>query len=441
MYSHQSGFSNIFAYLNFFLLTTIVLWCGCAQEPETTHSTILDEQEALSTSLQATSHGYVHKGVVKTNGLVDTSQVIIDPAKLAVRPSDGGQHADFAIGNHDIWYFDLIDSKNKCSIIIQFYFDTGPLRKNLRHYVTVFTHTEEYGIQNRTKNYSSAEFKASREYCDVMIGENRLYAEYPPDGDLPIYHLRAKIEELEVDLTFRPELEGWKPWGDKIKFRDKEDEGDFSWIVPVPKARVNGTFIIGDRKYEIKEALGYSDRMYWKKKELFSDDAITSIEWGRFISEEYTVIFGGLHFRPWLKQPPIRPLLIIKDDEIIHSSNNLVKIIQSEFEKDKITGAKYPTKITVESIQEDNPFIRMELTVKEIIEKIDPLDGLDSFTRSLIRLIFGKPASFYIMTDAKVFIHVEGGETKTLEGPAFYELFVIDEHAPSFSDWVRGLIR
>ena len=439
MHSPQTEFSNIFAYLNFLLLVTMVLWSGCTKEPETTSSPNLDEQETLRTSLQVKSPGYIHKGLVKTNGLVDTSQIIINPVR---RPSDEGQHADFTIGNLEIWYFDLIDSKNECTIMIQFYFDTGPFRKNLRPYVTVFTHTKEYGIQNRIKLYSSAEFKASRDFFDVMIGGNRFYAEYPPDGDLPIYHLHIKIEGLGVDLSFSPELEVWKPWGgDEIKFRDKEDEGALSWIVPAPKTRVNGTLIIEDRKYEIKEALGYYDRMYWKKQELFSDDVTTSIEWGRFISEEYTVIFSSFHFRPWLKQPPIRSLLIAKDDEIIHSSNNLIKIIQSEFEKDSVTGTKYPKKIIVESIQENIPFIRMELTVREIIKRRDLLDGLDSFTRSLIRLIFGKPASYYILTDAKVFIPVEGGGTKKLEGPAFYELFVIDEHAPSFADWVRRLIR
>ena len=392
-------------------------------------------------SPQAKTSGYIHKGVIKTNGLVDTSRVITDRAKLAVRPLDEGQHADFTIGNFDIWYFDVIDSNNKCSIMIQFYFDTGPLRKNLRRYVTIFTHTREFGIQNKVKAYSSEEFNASREYCDVMIGENRVYAEYPPDGDLPIYHLHTKIEELKVDLTFRPELEGWKPWGDKIRFRDKEDEGAFSWLVPVPKARVNGTLVIGDRKYEIKEAFGYYDRNYWNKNELFVDDVITSIEWGRFISEEYTIVFGSLQFRPWLKQPPIRSLLIVKDNEIIHSSNNLVKIIQSEFEEDKVTATKYPTKIIVESIQADIPFISMEFRVNEMIEKKDYLDGLDSFTRLLIRRIFGKPAAYWVLADATVAIPIEGGGIRTLEGPAFYALLIIDDHVTAFGDWVRRLIR
>ena len=90
--------------------------------------------------------GYSHQGIISDNGYVDISKKISDLNKLKVTSRDINNHAKIEIGNTEIWYFDIIDIENKCSIILQFFFQTDALKKKIDLYATIFTHTPAYGI-------------------------------------------------------------------------------------------------------------------------------------------------------------------------------------------------------------------------------------------------------------------------------------------------------
>ena len=72
-----------------------------------------------------------------------------------------------------------------------------------------------------------------------------------------------------------------------------------------------------------------------------------------------------------------------------------------------------------------------------MIEKKDLLGGINPCLKLLIRFIFGKPAYYYMLTDAKVTITNINGDIENLNGSAFYELLILNEHPTRFEDWLR----
>ena len=183
---------------------------------------------------------------------------------------------------------------------------------------------------------------------------------------------------------------------------------------PVPKAKVKGKFSLGEKKYALKEAIGYHDHNYWKvgaTKKLFMDDAISKWCWGRFLSNDYAIIF----METYVMGHPIKSLMIARQDKIIFSSNNLIDVFANELKRDEEIKTSYPSKITIQSVEEANPF-QMTLRSKEILDKRDLLEGVNPFIRWLIKRLISRPAYYGILADAT--IKIAG---KNLKGRAIYE--------------------
>jgi hypothetical protein len=225
----------------------------------------------------------------------------------------------------------------------------------------------------------------------------------------------ADINGFRADMTFIPEIEGWKPLGDAVDITRGRKKAAFSWIIPVPKAKVVGEFSLGKETYELKEALGYHDHNYWQvggREKLFMDDAISQWFWGRFLSKELTVVFMETH----LRKHPITSLMIANQDKIIHSSNNLIEVFADKVRKDGEIRTFYPSSITIRSVEEGNPF-QMTLRSEEMIDKRDLLEGVNPFLRWLIKLLVSRHAYYGILADTTIKI-----ADKEIKGMAVYEL-------------------
>jgi hypothetical protein len=358
--------------------------------------------------------GYIHKGLVRTNGLVDPSQSITDTSKLEVLPSDNSfQLTDSERGDFEWWYFDIIDSNTDCILKLVAHLGTDPLRRRFFPQVAISIKTPARK-QSLIRAYSLRDFSASRGFCDVRVKDEFLaFVESPTEDNL--YHLTVNINEFSANLTFIREIEGWKPLGDKVKIEMGRKKATFSWIIPVPKAKVVGEFSLGKEKYEIKEAFGYHDHNYWKvdvRKKLFIDECVSKWYWGRFLSKDYTIIFMDTY----VMRHPIKSVMIAKQDKIIHSSNNLIEVFADELKKDEQIKTLYPSRITIKSVEESNPF-QMILKSKEIIDKRDLLEGVNPFIKWLIKLLVSKPAYYGILAESTINIADE-----EIRGMALYEV-------------------
>lgn len=357
---------------------------------------------------------YTHKGVVKTNGFVDTSKLITDASHLKVSPEDDGHKlVTSEIGNFEWWYFDVIDVKNSCILKLIVHLGTDPLRRKFfpQLAVTIITPAKK---ETFLKLYSLGDFTASKDHCDVKLGNN-FHALVESSREHSLYHVIVNINEFKADITFIVEIDGWKPLGDKVNMEIGRKKGTFFWVIPAPKAKVVGELTVSKEKYKLEEAYGYHDHNYWEvdvKRKLFMDEIISKWYWGRFLTKDYAVIFMKTFFR----KHSIRSLMIAKGNRIFHSSNNLISISEDNFKKDAEIQTLYPTQLTVRSTEKNNLFT-MKLDSKEVIEKRDLLEGINPFIGYLIKAFVSRPSYYGILAESTANI-----ATEEIQGIAMYEL-------------------
>ena len=337
-----------------------------------------------------------------------------DLLESKISPADDGFHLSTPeIGDFEWWYFDVHGPDNHCTLKVVAHLGTDPLRKKLypQLVVSINSPTEK---QTFTKVYALDDFTASTEYCDVRLGnEFRVYVDASNETNL--YHIVVNVDGISAKLDFDGCLEGCKPIGDEVEAERGKKQGAFFWAIPLPKAKVRGEFSVGARKYAIREGLGYHDHNYWKvggKPKLFMDDIISKWYWGRCFAEDYTVIFMDIYFRGG----QIKSLLVGQGNSLIHCSNKAIEVSVSDFKKDGQINTSYPTRITVKSVVEGEPF-QMILRSKELAHKRDLLEDVDPIVRWFVRFLVSKPAYFGVLADGIVKL-----ADKEVKGTALYEM-------------------
>jgi hypothetical protein len=148
-------------------------------------------------------------------------------------------------------------------------------------------------------------------------------------------------------------------------------QATFLWVVPMPRAEVEGTFSLDGVDYKLDEALGYHDHNAWQvapKAKLFLDEVISYWYWGRFLGREATIVFMETGFRT----PRLCSCLLAIGRTVVHSSNNLVEVTPDEATHDETMRVTYPTRMTV-TLAEASCTLQMVLKAKAVIDRRDLL--------------------------------------------------------------------
>jgi hypothetical protein len=364
--------------------------------------------------------GYVHQGVMGADGIVHTARSISDPSALRVLPSDDGLHLDNTeVGNFEWWYLDIIDSRKSIVIKIAAHLGTDPLRRNFFPQLVVAVKTGNTK-KSFSKRYSLSDLQASRSVCDLHLkDEFHLSHESSDNGDR--YLVVIDLDEFKGHFTFFSKVEGWKPLGAEVNLTRGRKNAGFSWIIPVPWARVIGEFSCDNRRDSLADASGYHDHNYWRvgeKDKLFMDEVISKWYWGRISAGDYGAVFMETHFRG----RSVRSFMLAKNTAIIHSSNDLVEVSLGRFRQDEEIKAWYPAEIEIRSEKESFQVI---VKARELIDRRDLLDGMNPLIKWLIKHLVSRPAYFGVMADAAV--TVAGAKN---EGMALYESMLFRKSIP-----------
>lgn len=105
-------------------------------------------------------------------------------------------------------------------------------------------------------------------------------------------------EVVSVDLTFTPQMPGFKPGDGAVRFDGKVALG---WAVPIPRAAVEGTVRVGAEERHAT-GLGYHDHNWG---ELNLKDTMAYWYWGRIASKDVTLVYASVHFRDELGVEPL----------------------------------------------------------------------------------------------------------------------------------------
>ncbi len=359
---------------------------------------------------------YIHRGVISTNGIVDTNRSISDPSALRVLPSDDRFHLNNTeVGNFEWWYFDIIDSQKKVVLKIAVHLGTDPLRRRFFPQLAIAVKTPNTR-KAFSKPYSLGDFQASRSVCDIRL-KDEFHLSHESSAHKDGYLLSIDLEAFKGSFTFFSQIEGWKPLGNEVHLTKGRKKAAFSWIIPVPQARVVGEFACSSVEYRLDGASGYHDHNYWSvgtKDKLFIDDVVSKWYWGRISADDYAAVFMETYF----KERSVRSFMLAKDNTITHSSNDLIEVSLGGFRKDWKIKASYPSEIAIRSAEEKSPFQAI-LKAKELIDRRDLLEGVNPLVKFLIKRLLSRPAYFGILADAAV--TAAGSEMK---GMALYESMV-----------------
>jgi len=359
--------------------------------------------------------GYIHKGKISINGTIDPHKILIDSEELTVHPEDDGiQIIDYAKGDFEWWYFDIYDRPSGCFLKIVIHIGTDPLRTRVLPQLAISLNTPEIN-KSISYPYGISEMRADPQRCNILISDKiMILSEH---NDPPEYIIKIDIPGFKCNLRFISYVEGWKPLGEKILYQSGKKKVDFSWVIPVPGATVEGDFFHDNRKYVFSGAMGYHDHNYIKidrKYPLYMDDLVNKWYWGKCHAGSYTMVFCDVYCRT----NRILSLMVAQHNKIIHSSNNLINssVVSSGY--DKIVKAEYPASLKIESLDEQFPF-KAEFKSEKILDRKDLLEGTNRVFRFLIKQLIAKPVYHGVFARVRL-----GIKNKSLEGYGNFESMI-----------------
>lgn len=343
---------------------------------------------------------YTHKGKVQQNGTIDFSSKRTVSSELAILPEDDGFHiVDPVVGDFEWWYFDLFDEKSGCFLKIVIHIGTDPLRTRVFPQLAVSISTPDRNV-SFSQSYHIQDTEIDTHQCNISIKDDIRVWTKP--GDQTEHFIKILLPQFQCSLRFLSEIEGWKPLGKEVKFQLGRKSGMFSWTVPVPKASVEGEFIYRGKKYIIHNAVGYHDHNCIKvdrQDPLHLDELMLKWLWGKCYAEKYMMVFMDTYCRT----NRILSLLVAENNNIIHSSNNLIDCLISSTNFDSSLKVEYPSSIIVNSKDEDLPF-QAAFNFVRLLDSKDLLEGVNPVLKWLIKKVVARPVYHGIFAEVRLSI-------------------------------------
>ncbi len=325
---------------------------------------------------------------------------LIDPKENAVHVVDGRTYLEW-------WYFDAILETGH--VVIGFLQASELLSRKPGVELHVYLPSGEK--LSEIKRYGVSDVRISGDICDVRVGENSASAVYPQSGP-PVYTVHIAEGNLEAKLTFTVQVPGWRPGLGKTTYGNK---GYFAWIVPIPRARVEGTIRINDKVISAR-GIGYHDHN-WGTADM--KRILTHWYWGRIYADDFTLIYAYVRTNRRFGNACSKPLMIAHKDRIIYSTGQW-ELNEGPAVFNAVANRHYPQYVTIDAPGE----FSLRLDVKEIIDAHDFLEGLNPLLRWGINKTFGRPGYFRFKSDFDLTV-VDKKETFHRTGQTLHEMVAL----------------
>ncbi len=293
---------------------------------------------------------------------------VIEP----LQPIDDGLHMD-GRGMYEWWYFDA-HLDNGYTIVVFFYASNpNPGLEGKTGMEIVLLRPDGVRVQKFVP-YPRSQFSAARDRAEVTIGKNTLRAR-ERDGELPVYEIDAREKGLGCQLTYRAEVNGWKPGTGLSHFGDL---GSFGWVIPFARASVEGMITDGEKTFQVK-GIGYHDHNWLNFR------FATIIEywmWGRIYSENFTVSYAYIQCNQKVNHHTVKVLMLAEGRKVILSTGEF-DFLKQDFEYNPKAKYQFPRQVTIDAPGE----LRATLKMKRILEAQDMLENFNPALRFLAKNI------------------------------------------------------
>ena len=324
-------------------------------------------------------------------------------------PEDDALHIDLGRrGMYEWWYFDA-RLEGDYTVVV-FFHASNPNPGIAGKTGVELTVVRPNGVKTqRFIKYDRSRFSASRDEPEVQIGANYLRADYSM-GDLPVYEIHVEEDDLCFDLTYTSEVHGWKPGDGYSHFGNM---GYFAWVVPFPRAKVEGTIRAGDECIDAR-GVGYHDHN-WLNFQF--PRIIDHWMWGRIYSETLTVCYAFIQCNKKVDNHAIKVLMAARNEKVVLSTGEF-DFTTEGFEYDERPGHSYPKSLKLRAPGE----LDVTMKVRRALEAVDLLENVAPLLRFLAKYVLRlKPGYFRLLSDFEMELMV-GGDPRKENGRTLHEL-------------------
>jgi len=327
----------------------------------------------------------------------------------ALQPAEDGLHIEPGRrGSYEWWYFDT-HLENGYTLVVFFHASNpNPGLEGRIGVEIVLLRPDGVRVQ-RFIRYGKPEFSAARDRPEVTIGPNTLRAR-PGDDGLPVYEIEVREPGLGCRLTYRAQVDGWKPGTGLSQFGDL---GTFGWVIPFARAAVEGTITDGGQTFPVR-GIGYHDHNWLDFR------FATIIEywmWGRIYSENHTVSYAYIQCNDQVDRHAVRVLMLAEGRQVVLSTGEF-EFIEDDFEFNARAKHAFPRRITIDVPGE----LKATLQMKRVLEAQNMLENFNPLLRTAARFILRiQPGYFRLLSGFELQV-TQAGKTVQEHGETLHEI-------------------
>jgi len=327
------------------------------------------------------------------------------------KPEYDAMHIDMKKrGNSEWWYFDA--RLDNGYTVVAFFRAKHERSGNTGVEITIYKPNDEK-IQ-KVYDYKRSELKVSRELADIQIGKNFIKVDYSNEK-FPIYEIFLDEGEFGLHLKYTAEVPGWMPGKGYTKFGEL---GVFGWVVPLPKAKVDGTIKVHNETISVK-GMGYHDHN-WITLNMIK--ILNYWHWGRIYSENLTVVYAYIQSNKKMENYIIPVLMLAKNDKIILSTGEYV-LKEKDFQYDDKVKNNYPLSLEFELPNQN----KITLKVESIIDSVNMLSEFNPILRFLAKNVLKlNPGYFRLNSKFEINFDYNGNSFKE-KGNTLHEMVILKQ--------------
>jgi hypothetical protein len=269
-------------------------------------------------------------------------------------PAEDGDHYHPEPNFFEWWYFDAAFKDDSYLVVVLH----SSLYNTIDHKPTLDLryYPPEGPPVIAIARFDRAAYRAAPDGCKVRIGDCLAVDEGRH------YRLSLCQEPLVAELIFWPQLPGWKAGTGHI-FADPASGHHFDWVVPLPRARVEGTLTVAGQQRTVV-GIGYHDHNWGN---LYLPTAFRRWTWGRVLAGDWMLIFGDVVGRG--RSPAhVTPFMLARGDEILLTTDR-IRVYGEEPAREQRTGAGYFRRLRLTTVE--GPAVELTLTARRTMEALD----------------------------------------------------------------------
>jgi hypothetical protein len=255
----------------------------------------------------------------------DYTAIGIEPR--AVKPWEDGLRTGGRPGTFEWWYFDAhLDDGAKLVVVFstkEFTAIDKPLAPTVRIDLTLPDGT----TVEKLAELDPRTFSAATDSCEVRIGEN-LFA-----GDLHTYTIRARVDEVRLEVTLTGQVPAWRPETGYWYFGER-DESYFAWLPSVPQGLVEATYSVGEHT-STTTGVGYHDHNWGNT---MMPKLMHHWYWARGAAGPYSVIASYITAEKAYGYAALPVFMLARDGDLIADDNTSVSFEELGPYVDRATG-------------------------------------------------------------------------------------------------------